>query len=509
MVATLEIHRGKTEMDNMLRSKSGDADAIHASTQLVPEGFGRRAFLQRRRGSATAALLLSRHALAADKKQAAAKLPGRPKVAAIFTEFTHRSHAHVILENFLNKYYFNGKLTDPGVDVVSFYADQMPDGDLSKKWLPTTASPRTKPLPRRVTLGTGKLAVDAVLSIGEHGKYPTNELGQYMYPRKRFFDEIVAVMKKSNRFVPLYNDKHLSYRFDWAREMYDTARELGIPLMAGSSVPLAQRQPMLELPPGAEIEEAVSVHGGGVESYDFHCLEVLQSMVEARRGGETGVSKVEFLDADALWKAAREKRWSLDLAQAAMEAEFNRRPTELKRPPGDFARFQDNPESSSPPHGVLLTYKDGLKGLALKLGASSMRWNFACRLKGDPKIRACSYYVGPWQNRNLFKALSHAIQHHFIHKKAPYPVERTLLVAGILDVEMHSRKDGGRAIDTPELEIAYAPVDFRACAKRETRGKSSPKTSRNRRDSIPTRGNKTCGFSIEKLRVERRPMGGG
>src|SRR5690349_11156726 len=43
------------------------------------------------------------------------------KVAAVLTEFTYRSHAHVLLENFLEPYLFNGKLTSPGVSVVSFY----------------------------------------------------------------------------------------------------------------------------------------------------------------------------------------------------------------------------------------------------------------------------------------------------------------------------------------------------------------------------------------------------
>ena len=60
-----------------------------------------------------------------------------------------------------------------------------------------------------------------------------------MYPRKEFWDQIVAAMRRSQRFVPVFNDKHLSYRWDWAKSMYDEARELGIPLMAGSSVPLA------------------------------------------------------------------------------------------------------------------------------------------------------------------------------------------------------------------------------------------------------------------------------
>jgi hypothetical protein len=412
----------------------------------ISRSFSRRDFV-RTVGAGAATLLAGRRTVHAATE--------RPKVAAIFTECTHRSHAHVILENFLEKYYFNGTLTDPGVDVVSFYADQQPAGDMSKQVAADYSIPMYPTIAEALCLGSNTLAVDGVLSIGEHGNYPHNELGQHMYPRKRFFDAIVAVMKRSNRFVPLFNDKHLSYRWDWAKEMYDTAAKLNIPFMAGSSVPLAQRRPPLELPDGAEIEEAVSIHGGGIESYDFHALEVLQSMIEARKGGETGVTHVEFLDTDALWKAARDGRWSTDLARAAMEKELGREIPDLKA-------FTDGREKPIPAHGVLVTYKDGTRGLALKLGSSGTRWNFACRLKGNPQIQSTAFYVGPWQNRNLFKALSHAIQHHIIHREAPYPVERTLLVTGILDASMHSRHDGGKRTRTPELEFAYAPKDFRA-----------------------------------------------
>src|ERR1044071_1949232 len=63
----------------------------------------------------------------------AADTPKRLKVAAVFTEFTYRSHAHVILENFLEPYIFNGKRTDPGMDVVSFFADQTPKASMADR----------------------------------------------------------------------------------------------------------------------------------------------------------------------------------------------------------------------------------------------------------------------------------------------------------------------------------------------------------------------------------------
>ena len=53
-------------------------------------------------------------------------------------------------------------------------------------------------------------------------------------------------------------------------------------------------------------------------------------------------------------------------------------------------------------------------------------------------------------------------RHFFKTREAPYPVERTLLVSGVLDAAMHSHQDGGRVVSTPELEFSYAAKDFRA-----------------------------------------------
>lgn len=380
--------------------------------------------------------------------------PRRPRVAIVYTSCYHRSHAHVILENFLTPFLFNGKLTSPAVDVVSLYADQRTGSgklpDLTNDIVRQFKLPVHKTIEGALTLGTKDLAVDAVLSIGEHGDYATNKLGVREYPRKRFFDEIVAVMRRSNRFVPIFNDKHLSYRWDWAREMYDTCQKHGIPFMAGSSVPLAQRRPALELPGNAVVEEAVSIHGGPFEIYDFHALEVLQAFVETRKGGETGITHVEFLPREALFRAEKAGRWSLDLARQAMRAEF-----------GDKAPDITRPINGVEPWGILVTYRDGTKGTVLKLGYSGTRWNFACKLAGERQPRVTSHHVGPWRNRCLFMALSHAIQHFFVTRVAPYPVERTLLTTGALEAAVRSRAEG-RRLETPHLNIAYTARDFRA-----------------------------------------------
>ena len=58
--------------------------------------------------------------------------------------------------------------------------------------------------------------------------------------------------------MPLFNDKHLSYRWEWAKEMYDTAKARQDPLRGRQLGPPAPGPvPPLELPDGAPIVEAV------------------------------------------------------------------------------------------------------------------------------------------------------------------------------------------------------------------------------------------------------------
>src|SRR5881628_55109 len=132
----------------------------------------RREFIQRSgkfAGGLMLAPALSGPLLAAGKKNL--------KVGAVITAFTYRSHAHVILENFVAPYLFNGKWISPGMDVVSMYADQFPEGELGRAFAARYKIPIYKTISEALCVGGDKLAVDAVLSIGEHGEYPENAKG--------------------------------------------------------------------------------------------------------------------------------------------------------------------------------------------------------------------------------------------------------------------------------------------------------------------------------------------
>ena len=54
-------------------------------------------------------------------------------------------------------------------------------------------------------------------------------------------EQICGVMATSKKSIPIFNDKSLSYNWQDAKWMFDRAAELGAPLMAGSSLPVAWR----------------------------------------------------------------------------------------------------------------------------------------------------------------------------------------------------------------------------------------------------------------------------
>ena len=83
--------------------------------------------------------------------------------------------------------------------MVSFYADQFPDDDMAREVSQRFGIPLCRSIGEALCVGGKGLAVDAVLSIAEHGDYPYNDRGQQLSPRKQFFDQSLAVMKRSGR----------------------------------------------------------------------------------------------------------------------------------------------------------------------------------------------------------------------------------------------------------------------------------------------------------------------
>ena len=398
-----------------------------------------------------------RHFLAAGAAAALDLEAQAPKkrVAAVITIWVQDhgfwSHASVIAARLLEGYSPDGVFTEPRTHMVSMYTDQVPANDKSRGFAQKYGVKIYPTIKDALTQGTGDLAVDAVCFIGEHGNYPYNDRGQHLYPRYELMESIAEVFRVTGKTVPVFSDKHFSYSWTKAKQMYGWSRELTYPLMAGSSIPLTRRAPMIELPYGAEVEHALTLGYGELDAYGFHTLEALQCMVERRKGGETGIRSVEWLDGDAVWRwRDGAGSWSVPLLNAALS-----RYPKLK--PG---RMEDNVKK---PAAFLLEYRDGMRAVSYMLDGQVDGWSFAARLKGKTEPISTYFTQGdePGSRRfPHFDALVHCIEEMFITGKPMYPVERTLLTTCTLSMLFESRA-WNRRIETKELAISYqSPRDI-------------------------------------------------
>jgi hypothetical protein len=333
--------------------------------------------------------------------------------------------------------------------------DQHPPGDLSRDLARKHGFPIYPTIPGALTRGGQDLAVDGVLCIGEHGSYPDNARGQKLYPRRRFFAAVCDVFARAGRSVPVFSDKHLAATWADAKWMYDRARELFVPLLAGSSLPLTWRRPELRLPRDCALVEAVQVGYGPFEGYGFHALEALQCLAERRKGGETGVRAVQCLQGPAMWEALDRGRWSKELLEAALA----RVPAHA---PGDYRA----PTARAADAGVfLLEYRDGFRAAVAMLNGwvhegDGGAFCFAGRLRGRDRPVSTHFYLQQPDPFAHFGYLVRAIDAMVQTTHPPYPVERTLLTTGVLDAVMTSRAERNRRVETPHLAIKYRPTDW-------------------------------------------------
>ena len=388
---------------------------------------------------------------------AAAAPAAQPKrIAIVATIYRYLSHAQHMGDRFLVGYPYAGAWHKPDMKVVSLYVDQKPEGDQSAERAKEFGFQVYPTIAEALRCGGKELAVDAVLIIGEHGNYPRNDKGQILYPRYEFFEQCVKVFEQDGRAVPVYNDKHLSYSFEKAKAMVDASRRLRFPMLAGSSIPVTWRLPSIDLPLGARIEEALMVGVGGSDPMDFHALEGLQCMVERRRGGETGVKAVQLLEGDAVWKAGEDGRYSKALLTAAL----SRSDTPLGMTVTD-GRTQDLVKSgelqklAKKPAAYFIEYRDGLKATMLMLDGALKDFNFAARLNGNPQVQSTQFLLTPEPNVTYSACLMHKVEQMFESGAAPYPVERTLLVSGMLESCLTSKIQDHVRLETPHLSVAY------------------------------------------------------
>lgn len=415
----------------------------------------RRSFLQ-----SVALAAASPAVIAAPAVRTETRAPRIPRVALIGTEVRKHSHAQHFIDRLLEGYGWQGRHYKPGINLVSLYIDQHPEGDLAPDRSKRHNVPVYPTLAEALTLGGSTLAVDGVILIAEHGKYPRNEKGQTRYPRFQFFKEIVTVFQNSGRSVPVFNDKHLSTEWEECVEMVRDSRRLGFAFLAGSSLPVTWRIPNIDLPLDTRLEESVCVCYGGVDSYDFHGLETAQCMSERRRGGETGIRSVHALKGEKLWAQLADRPGTRDLIFSALSRSHS------VRPPAGYGYLPptlDHLRQSSPDAiGYFIEHNDGLQTGMFMFNGLVQDFTYAGREARTGRIRSCQMIL-PMPGHSsttadFFNPLSHHIEDTIINQRASYPVERTLLTSGMTLAAVESLHRGQVPIATPEMAVHYQPA---------------------------------------------------
>jgi hypothetical protein len=230
--------------------------------------------------------------------------------------------------------------------------------------------------------------------------------------------------------------------------MYETAKEMRIPFMAGSSLPVTYRDPDLSLHPDAPIEAAVGVGYSGLEVYGFHALEAYQALVEKRPGGGSGVRWLQCLQGDAFRQEVDSGAIPRKLLDPLLST--------AGAPAWEELRGRLNDQTAL----YRFEYRDGFPGRVLMLDSLAKATAVAVALRGRAEPLVTRFEERPTPHYPHFAFLLHAIERMVQEGRPAYPVERTVLTSGLLDRLMTSRHEDSRRIETPELAIAYTPADY-------------------------------------------------
>ncbi len=394
------------------------------------------------------------------------------KIAVISTIYYPASHTDVIVSRWLEP---RPQDRDWGWDtpktrIASLYVSQFPtqdvrdlppeefernryrkDLDLARAMAEKHKLPLYDTVRDALTMGSDSLAVEGVLLIGEHGDYPFNALRQKLYPRKELFDQIVEVFRESGKVVPVFCDKHLSWNPDWALEMYRTSQEMAIPFFAGSSLPFVGLIPPVPDLSGKEIAEYVGLFYVGPEAYGFHSLELMQSLIERRPGGESGIRRVTAYTGDQVAEAMAQGAWSRDLFDAALAVTERKGAGDWRENCRDFVSY----EETIGPSALVLEHVDGFRSAHIMLGGHLEDFTAALRLNDGTVFAGSSANGGQDSFYGHFAALDARIEQLFLTGKPPIPLERTLLTTLTIAACMNALQTPGISCDTPELCLSY------------------------------------------------------
>jgi len=256
-----------------------------------------------------------------------------------------------------------------------------------------------------------------------------------------------------------------------ARQFVALAASRKIALLAGTPISVTWRLPPIDLTPGTPLTEALIVvqvsalaaqatppfPPASLRGAELHALEGLLPVIERRRGGESGLRSVRFLEGKEFWRAGDKGLWSWPLLASALSRSHTPQGNSLEDGrTEDLVGLGLVRKLARNPRGWLLEHRDGLRSAILVLDGVVADFNFAARAL-DGSVVSAQLLRGAPPAEHHFSRLAEVIDNFFRTGTAPWAIERNLLSAGLLEAFAKPGSLSGQTVRTDGLTVAYRP----------------------------------------------------
>ena len=359
------------------------------------------------------------------------------KIAFLFEEFAPATPGQQLLDRFLIGYPRDGEFHDPRIPVVAAHLmlgvnapeldDRADDYDL------TPAE----------TVEAAVAGADAVVVVPRRPGGLANER----------FVELALQQAPAGGACFVYGA--LCNRLARGQEFARVARERNLELRSGASLSLTWRLPPVELPWETPLADALVVAQGPFPGAEMQALDALAPVIERRRGGESGVRRVYYLEGEAVWRAGDRGLWSWPLLAAALSrSDSPQGDSVLDGRTQDLVGLGQVPKLARQPRALALEHEDGLRTTVLTLDGVVADFNFAVRAV-DGAVVSAQLFRAPPPGEQHFSLLAAALEDWFRGGPPGWPLERGLLIAGLLETFAQPAARDPRGVATPDLRIKY------------------------------------------------------
>jgi hypothetical protein len=239
------------------------------------------------------------------------------------------------------------------------------------------------------------------------------------------------ILEQAPLGIPCFVHGCLATTFAAAWRLTTATGKQKIILTSGTSVATTFRLPDIELSHDTPLAEALIVVQGPQPMAELWAIDGLAPIIAQWQGSETFPLSVHRFDGRGIWRAGDKSRWPLLAAAISRSNTVQGDPVKDGRTQ-DIIGLNLAKKLAREPRGWIIEHANGLRSTILVLDGVVADFNFAVRSR-DGAITSAQLYRPPAPNRAEFDRLVAVLEGFFVTRKAPWPIERSLLVSQFME----------------------------------------------------------------------------